>query len=313
MLNKNLIARIAAAMAVAGLAAVPLSANAQSPKSRQDHAREDRNTRIHQAEAARARTRKADHAQAARERSIQAQHAREAQENRDRAIRAQQAKNASIARTQSNRERQARDAQIARSRSVQARQAELARQRRIHAERNQNRNWSQDARNRSIHDRQARERALANERLRIKRNEALERARRAHGGRPLVIHNSYNTYRPEVIYRTPPTTRYKYVYVNQEPRWYPGPPPNEWRSIANISGGTSLLDLLRNDDRLVFPGNQGALYSYDQFEQDRYSREPERRLRYTYFSRPFIYRNGYRYDRVTVNQHGNHYYRFVRR
>lgn len=132
--------------------------------------------------------------------------------------------------------------------------------------------------------------------------------------RPRVVVQRPTTvyYRPQVIYRTVPQTSFRY---NQgpNPRWYPTTPPNEWRNIATISGGVALLGLLTNDRTLTFAGTLGSLYSLNRYDQDRRSRVPANRLRAAYFSRPYFYREGRRFDRVTVYQGGHKYYRFVRR
>jgi len=250
MQTKNLIARMAAALAVVFTAALPIAANAQTWRTKELHKKE--------------------------------QHVRQQQHD------------------QKVRRRETRD-QFVHNRRV------------INRETNQQRTLR-----------------LNNERLRRQRNEAAARANRLRNQnhrpvivnrrpividrRPMVINRRpVVVYRPEVIYRTPPPVVYRYEYIDNSPRWYPGTPPNEWRSIANIAGGLPLLELLQQDDRLVFPGDLGALYSFTQFDRDRQSSVPAYRLRAAYFNRPFIYRNGRRYDRVEVIQRGHHYYRFARR
>jgi hypothetical protein len=88
---------------------------------------------------------------------------------------------------------------------------------------------------------------------------------------------------------------------------------NEWRNIALVSGGVALLGLLQKDNRLVFAGSAGALYSLYRYEQDRKSQSSIDRLRASYFSRDYFYRDGRRYDRRLVNQNGQRYYQFVGR
>jgi hypothetical protein len=87
---------------------------------------------------------------------------------------------------------------------------------------------------------------------------------------------------------------------------------NEWRNIAIGAGGLGLLGLLNHDNTLMFAGTAGALYSLNRYEQDRRSQNDRDRLRAEYFSRPYFYRDGVRYDRETVHRHGNDYYRFHR-
>lgn len=88
---------------------------------------------------------------------------------------------------------------------------------------------------------------------------------------------------------------------------------NEWRNIAYLSGGVALLGLIQKDNRLVFAGAAGALYSLHRYEQDRKSQSQIDRLRASYFSRPYFERDGRRYDRRLVTKNGQKYYQFVRR
>lgn len=87
---------------------------------------------------------------------------------------------------------------------------------------------------------------------------------------------------------------------------------NEWRNIAIGAGALGLLGLLNHDNTLTFAGAAGALYSLNRYEQDRRSQNREDRLRAEYFSRPYFYRDGVRYDREIVHRHGHDYYRFHR-
>jgi hypothetical protein len=88
---------------------------------------------------------------------------------------------------------------------------------------------------------------------------------------------------------------------------------NEWRNIAYLSGAAAVLGLLNNDRTLVFAGSAGALYSLHRYEQDRKSQSQLQRLRAEFFSRPYFYRDGVRYERVLVTRDGQRYYQFVRR
>ena len=87
---------------------------------------------------------------------------------------------------------------------------------------------------------------------------------------------------------------------------------NEWRNIAYVSGAVGLLGLLKKDNRLVFAGAAGTLYSLYRYEQDRKSQSSIDRARASYFSRPYFVRDGQRYDRRLVTRSGQRYYQFVR-
>jgi hypothetical protein len=87
---------------------------------------------------------------------------------------------------------------------------------------------------------------------------------------------------------------------------------NEWRNIAIGAGALGLLGLLNHDNTLTFGGAAGALYSLNRYEQDRRSQNGLDRARAEYFSRPYFYRNGTRYDRERVHRNGHDYYRFRR-
>jgi len=87
---------------------------------------------------------------------------------------------------------------------------------------------------------------------------------------------------------------------------------NEWRNIAIGSGAVGLLGLLQHDNRLVFAGAAGALYSSWRYEQDRKSQSKLERTRAAYFSRDHFVRNGYRYNRHTKWKGGKKYYYFTR-
>lgn len=87
---------------------------------------------------------------------------------------------------------------------------------------------------------------------------------------------------------------------------------NEWRNLAIASGGLGILGLLTKEPTLTFAGGAGALYSAYRYEQDRKSQNSLNRTRAHYFSQPYFYRDGNRFDRQTVNKNGQRYYRFVR-
>lgn len=87
---------------------------------------------------------------------------------------------------------------------------------------------------------------------------------------------------------------------------------NEWRNIAIASGVLGILGLLKDDSTLTFAGAAGALYSAYRYEQDRKSQSRIDRARAAYFSRPYFYRDGVRYNRRTVYKNGKKYYQFVK-
>jgi hypothetical protein len=87
---------------------------------------------------------------------------------------------------------------------------------------------------------------------------------------------------------------------------------NEWRNIAIGAGALGALGLLQHDNTLAVLGGAGALYSLNRYEQDRRSQNSANRLRAEYFSHPYFYRDGVRYDRHEVNRNGQRYYRFTR-
>ena len=87
---------------------------------------------------------------------------------------------------------------------------------------------------------------------------------------------------------------------------------NEWRNIAIGAGALSILGLLRKDNTLFFLGAAGALYSLDRYEKDRKSQSKLQRTRAAYFSKPYFYRDGKRYERRTVTKNGKKHYQFVR-
>jgi hypothetical protein len=88
---------------------------------------------------------------------------------------------------------------------------------------------------------------------------------------------------------------------------------NEWRNLAYAAGAVAVLGLLKKDNTLTFAGAAGALYSLYRYEQDRKSQNQLNRTRAYYFSQPYFYRDGVRYDRRTVTRNGQKYYQFVRR
>jgi hypothetical protein len=87
---------------------------------------------------------------------------------------------------------------------------------------------------------------------------------------------------------------------------------NEWRNLAIGSGVLALLGLVRKDSTLTFAGTAGALYSAYRYEQDRKSQNRLNRFRASVFSRPYFYRDGYKYTRRTTYKNGKKYYYFVK-
>ncbi len=87
---------------------------------------------------------------------------------------------------------------------------------------------------------------------------------------------------------------------------------NEWRNIAAAAGLLAVIGLLKDDGTLTFVGTTGALYSLHRYEQDRKSHDRLRRLRAEFFSRPYFYRNGVRFNRRTTVKNGKRYYYFVK-
>lgn len=105
---------------------------------------------------------------------------------------------------------------------------------------------------------------------------------------------------------------YRYV-TGVTPRWYPVTPPNEWFVIANDLGyGDYVTSGNWYDPSLVFEGTYGAPYEYTVFERDQYSPDWRHRLRWAYFNRPYFYRAGHRYDRITFVRNGRRFYEFKR-
>lgn len=87
---------------------------------------------------------------------------------------------------------------------------------------------------------------------------------------------------------------------------------NEWRNLAIASGAVAILGLIQKDQTLFFAGTAGALYSAYRYEQDRKSQNSLNRARAYFFSQPYFYRDGNRYDRRVVYRGGQKYYQFCR-
>lgn len=87
---------------------------------------------------------------------------------------------------------------------------------------------------------------------------------------------------------------------------------DEWRDIAIAAGGVGVLGLLTKDKTLTFAGAAGALYSLYRYNEDRRSNDRYSRTRADFFSRPYFYRDGVRYQRYSSNRNGQDYYYFQR-
>jgi hypothetical protein len=87
---------------------------------------------------------------------------------------------------------------------------------------------------------------------------------------------------------------------------------NDWRNLATLAGGATVIGLLKKDPTITFAGAAGALYSLSRYEQDRKSQSQQSKARADLFSKPYIYRDGQRYDRKLVTQNGQKFYRFER-
>jgi len=87
---------------------------------------------------------------------------------------------------------------------------------------------------------------------------------------------------------------------------------NDWRDIAIGFGAIGIIGLLEHDDCLVFSGATGALYSLWRYNEDIDCDDPYRRARAHYFSLPYFYRDGCRYERRIVTRDGERCYEFAR-
>jgi hypothetical protein len=88
---------------------------------------------------------------------------------------------------------------------------------------------------------------------------------------------------------------------------------NEWKNLAIGSGLIGVLGLLTKEPTLTFAGAAGALYSAYRYEQDRKSQSQMARARAYYFSQPYFYRDGHRYERRSVTKNGQRYFQFIRK
>ena len=60
-------------------------------------------------------------------------------------------------------------------------------------------------------------------------------------------------------------------------------------------------------------GAAGGLYSLNRYEQDRKSQSKMAQERASFYSRPYYYKNGQRFDRRTVTRNGQRFYQYVKR
>jgi hypothetical protein len=88
---------------------------------------------------------------------------------------------------------------------------------------------------------------------------------------------------------------------------------NEWRNLAIGGAAATAYGLLKGDKTVTILGAAGALYSLNRYEQDRKSQDKASRERAAFYSRPYYYQNGKRYDRKVVTRNGQRYYQYVRR
>lgn len=87
----------------------------------------------------------------------------------------------------------------------------------------------------------------------------------------------------------------------------------EWQKAAYAGGALALLGQFNKDKTVSYVGAAGALYSLYRMQEDTKSQNKIRRQRAAFYSRPYYYKNGVRYDRKTVRKNGHTYYTFVRR
>lgn len=87
---------------------------------------------------------------------------------------------------------------------------------------------------------------------------------------------------------------------------------DDWQDILYIGGFFDDLNFLSNDDTICFSGYDGALYPVWQYDNDCRSSDRAARARAELFGRTFFYRDGHRFERKLVTQHGERYYQFVR-
>ncbi len=87
---------------------------------------------------------------------------------------------------------------------------------------------------------------------------------------------------------------------------------HDWLDIAGFAGFVGFIGLLEHDDFLYFAGSAGSLYALWRYDEDLACDDPYRHARACYFSLPFFYRDGCRYERTLVVRGGDRFYQFVR-
>lgn len=87
---------------------------------------------------------------------------------------------------------------------------------------------------------------------------------------------------------------------------------DEWRFLISTFGFLTDLNRLERDDTLYFDGDYGSYYPVYEYEQDCRSSNRLARARADFFARTFFIRDGHRFDRRVVTNHGERCYQFVR-
>jgi hypothetical protein len=88
---------------------------------------------------------------------------------------------------------------------------------------------------------------------------------------------------------------------------------NDWRNLALLGGAAAAFGLLKGDNTIALLGAAGGLYSLNRYEQDRKSQSKMERERASFYSRPYYYKDGKRYERRTVTRNGERFYQYVRK
>lgn len=88
---------------------------------------------------------------------------------------------------------------------------------------------------------------------------------------------------------------------------------NDWRNLAILGGAATAFGLLKGNNTITMLGAAGGLYSLNRYEQDRKSQSSMDRERASFYSRPYYYKDGKRFERRTVSRNGERFYQFVRK
>jgi hypothetical protein len=88
---------------------------------------------------------------------------------------------------------------------------------------------------------------------------------------------------------------------------------NDWRNLAILGGAATAFGLLKGNNTIALIGAAGGLYSLNRYEQDRKSQSKTDRERASFYSRPYYYKDGQRYERRTVTRNGERFYQYVRK